>query len=107
MGPLVVQEQELGTLEQERQRILGRLQQPQPPALKSVVAVPQGTYTAPFSHPFQHTHPPARKSVVAVPKGMYTAPFGHLCQQKQPAAFKIELAAFEMCLLPLSVISPC
>lgn len=42
MGPLVVQEQELATLEQERQRILGRLQQPQPPALKSVVAVPQG-----------------------------------------------------------------
>lgn len=80
MGPVVVQEQELGTLEQERQRILGRLQQPQPPALKSVVAVPQGTYTAPF---------------------------GHLFQQKQPAAFNIELAAFEMCLLPLPVILPC
>ncbi|KAK9833019.1 hypothetical protein WJX74_004615 [Apatococcus lobatus] len=35
------QEQELASLEQERQRILGRLQQTQPPALKSVVAVPK------------------------------------------------------------------
>ena len=39
------QEQELSSLEQERQRILGRLQQPQPPALKSVIAVPQGVHS--------------------------------------------------------------
>ncbi len=38
-----MQAQELERLEEEKLRILGRLQQPRPPALKSVVTIPAGT----------------------------------------------------------------